>query len=70
MMGIIFMIHLKKLKGFSRCKYSEMSTSQLETLRKKVLYAFEEEILYQISVWKELMRQIEEVVEYKHYKLD
>lgn len=64
------MIHLKKLKGFSRCKYSEMSTSQLETLRKKVLYAFEEEILYQISVWKELMRQIEEVVEYKHYKLD
>jgi hypothetical protein len=47
-----------------------MSTSQLETLRKKVLYAFEEEILYQISVWKELMRQIEEVVEYKHYKLD
>ena len=63
------MIHLKKLKGFQRCKYSEMTTSQLETLRRKVLYAFEEEVLFQISVWKELMKQIEEVATYKHYIL-
>lgn len=63
------MIHLKKHKGFQKCKYSEMTTSQLETLRKKVLYAFEEEVLYQVETWKTLMKQIQEVAEYKHYNL-
>ena len=63
------MIHLKQLKGFSKCKYSELSTNQLKTLRKKVLYNLEDTILKQIDTWKTLMSQIEEVAEYKNYVL-
>lgn len=63
------MIHLKKMKGYKKCKYSELTTSQLDTLRRKVLYALEQVVLYQIKVWKDLMAQIEEVAEYKHYTL-
>lgn len=59
------MIHLKKHKGFQKCKYSELTTSQLETLRRKVLFSLEEEILKQVKTWKVLMSQIEEVAEYK-----
>lgn len=63
------MIHMKKYKGFQKCKYSELTTSQLETLRRKVLFAFEEEVLKQIKTWKTLMSQIEEVADYKGYPL-
>lgn len=64
------MIHLKKLKGFQKCKYSELTTGQLETLRRKVLFAFEEEVLKQVKTWKTLMSQIEEVAKYKGYQLN
>lgn len=63
------MIHMKKLKGFRSCKYSDLTTSQLETLRNKVLYALEEKVAYQAMTWKELMRQIEEVAKFKNYTL-
>jgi hypothetical protein len=63
------MIRMKKFKNFKKCKYSELSTSQLETLRNKVLYALEERIMNQISIWQTLMKQIEEVAEYKNYQL-
>ena len=64
------MIHMKKLKGYHSCKYSELTTSQLETLRNKVLYALEEKVAMQAMTWKEIMRQIEEVAKYKHYILN
>lgn len=64
------MIHMKKNKGYQKCKYSELTTSQLETLKHKVLYAFESQVLKQIKVWTTLMKQIEEVAEYKHIKLN
>lgn len=63
------MIHLKKFKKYQKCKYSELTTGQLETLVKKVLFSFEEEVLHQVSVWKNLMSQIEEVAKYKKYNL-
>lgn len=63
------MIHLKKLKGIWSCKYSDLTTSQLETLRNKVLYALEEKVAYQAMTWKELMKQIEEVADYKGFLL-
>lgn len=63
------MIHLKKIKRFQKRKYSELATGQLETLRKKVLFALEEQILQQIQVWKILMSQIEEVAKYKQINL-
>lgn len=61
------MIHLKKMKGYNRCKYSKLTTGQLKTLQQKVLYALEEEIIKQINVWKTLMEQIEEVANFKQY---
>lgn len=63
------MIHLKKHHGFTKCKYSELTTSQLETLRKKVLYDLEDEVLYQVNIWTTLMKQIKEVAEYKKYTI-
>lgn len=63
------LVYLKKHKGFKKSKYSEMPSSLLEVLRKKVLYAFEEEVLYQVSTWTALMKQIEEVADYKGFLL-
>lgn len=63
------MIHMKKNKGYQKCKYSELTTSQLETLKDKVLYALESQILKQVNIWTTLMKQIEKVIEYKNYKL-
>jgi len=63
------MIHLKKRKGYKKCKYSDLTTSQLQTLRNKVLGSFEEKVLWQAKTWKDLMQQIEEVAHYKKYKL-
>ena len=50
-------------------KYSELTTVQLETLKNKILFALEENVIFQIEQWKKLMNQIEEVCEYKGYKL-
>lgn len=63
------MIHLKRNKGPKKCKYSELSTSQLITLRDKVLYSLEDLVTKQSQIWKILMQRIEEVAEYKGYKL-
>ena len=56
------------LLGVSK-KYSELTTLQLETLRYKILFALEEEVLFHIKKWVTLMEQIEEVAEFKNYKL-
>lgn len=50
-------------------KYSELTTNQLETLKNKILFSFEESVFFQINTWKTLMNQIEEVCEYKQFKL-
>jgi len=64
------MINMKKFKGYRACKYSVLTTSQLQTLRTKVLHVLEDRTIYQAKKWKEIMRQIEEVAKYKKYKLD
>lgn len=63
------MVHLKKFKNYRSCKYSQLSTSQLETLVKKVLYEFQDTVIKQITGWRTLMTQIEEVAKYKNYSL-
>ena len=64
------MINMKKYRGHKSCKYSELSSSQLKTLRSKVLFLLEERVLYQAQGWKDLMGQIEEVAKYKNIKLE
>ena len=63
------MINIKHLKGYRMCKYSVLTTSQLRTLRSKVLCALEDRTKWQAKKWKEIMSQIEEVAKYKHFKL-
>lgn len=63
------MVNLKKLKGYKYCKYSALTDDQLHTLRSKVLHALEERICKQAHLWTSLMTQIEEVANYKKYKL-
>ena len=50
-------------------KYSELTTTQLSTLKNKILFLLELLIYKQIGHWQELMAQIEEVAEYKQFKL-
>ena len=61
---------MKKFKGYRACKYSELTTSQLQTLRSKVIFALEARTMLQAKKWKEIMTQIEEVAKYKKYKLN
>lgn len=63
------MITMKHYKGYKMCKYSALTTSQLSTLCNKVLYALEDKIKWQAGKWKIIMAQIEEVAQFKHYKL-
>lgn len=46
-------------------KYSELTTIQLETLRNRILYSFENEVKYHISQWEKRMHQIELVLQSK-----
>ena len=64
------LVNMKKYKGYRACKYSELTTSQLQTLRSKVLFALEQRTALQAKKWKEIMTQIEEVAKYKKYKLN
>lgn len=58
------MINLKVNK-----KYSDLTTTQLETLKSKILFILEEDIHYHIQQWQNLISQIEEVAAYKGYNL-
>lgn len=64
------LVNMKKYKGFRACKYSELTTSQLQTLRSKVLLCLEDRTKKQAKKWQEIMSQIEEVAKYKKYKLN
>lgn len=50
-------------------KYRDLTTMQLETLRKRLLFVLEEDIRGHIKAWEGRMAQIEEVVNYKGFKL-
>lgn len=50
-------------------KYSELTTDQLVTLRNKVLFRLENEVLYHIDQWEERKRQIELVAQSKNISL-
>lgn len=62
------MINLKS-KYSNVKKYSDLTTDQLTTLRNKVLFRLEDEVLFHISQWEEKIRQIKLVAEKKGVKL-
>ena len=51
-------------------KYSELTSEQLTTLRDRILFALEDDILYHIEEWNTRKQQILEVAEYKGYEID
>lgn len=50
-------------------KYRDLTTSQLETLRNKILFILEETVKKHIDAWEERMIQIEKVAKFKNFKL-
>lgn len=50
-------------------KYSELSTTQLQTLRDRMLFVLEDDVNYHIKQWKERIDQIRKVADYKGIKL-
>lgn len=51
-------------------KYSELTTDQLTTLRNKVLFKLENEVMFHIEQWEERIRQLKLVAESKGITLE
>ena len=49
-------------------KYSELSTTQLETLRNRILFSLENEVKFHIKQWETRIKQINLVLESKNSK--
>ena len=56
---------LRAMVNLKSKKYSELTTDQLTTLRNKVLFKLEDEVMYHIKQWEERIRQIKLVAESK-----
>ena len=50
-------------------KYLDLTTSQLETLRYRILFGLEEVVTTHIASWEKLMENIETVAETKNFKV-
>ena len=56
--------------GLRPKKYSELTTDQLSTLRNKVLFRLENEVMFHIEQWEERIRQIELVAQSRGITLE
>ena len=61
---------LRAMIGLRPKKYSELTTDQLATLRNKVLFRLENEVMFHIEQWEERIRQIELVAQARGITLD
>ena len=50
-------------------KYMDLTTSQLETLRNRILFNLEEAVKEHIAAWERRMEEIEMVATFKGFKL-
>ena len=50
-------------------KYRELTTTQLETLRSKILFILEETVKTHIDAWQNRMLQLEKVAKYNNFKI-
>lgn len=50
-------------------KYMDLTTTQLETLRYRILFNLEEIVKEHISAWEKRMEEIEQVSRYKNYSI-
>lgn len=61
---------LRAMIGLRPKKYSELTTDQLSTLRNKVLFRLENEVMFHIEQWEERIRQIELVAQSRGITLE
>jgi hypothetical protein len=61
---------LRAMINLTSKKYTELTTEQLHTLRDRVLFALEENVKLHISQWEKRIVQINQVAEYKGYKVE
>ena len=61
---------LRAMIGLRPKKYSELTTDQLSTLRNKVLFRLENEVMFHIEQWEERIRQIELVAQARGITLE
>lgn len=60
---------LRAMVNLKSKKYSELTTSQLETLRNRILFSLEDEVKFHINQWETRKNQIKKVCEAKGYTL-
>lgn len=61
---------LRAMVGLRSKKYSELTTDQLSTLRNKVLFRLENEIMFHISQWETRIEQLKKVAEIRGITLE
>lgn len=61
---------LRAMVNLKPKKYSELTTDQLITLRNKVLFRLENEVMYHISQWEERIRQLKLVADSRGITLE
>lgn len=66
--GLTF-TQFRAMIGLKSKKYADFTTDQLTTLRDKLLFALEDDILHHISEWEARLNQIKKVAQYKGYSL-
>lgn len=60
---------MKSMISLKSKKYSEMSTTQLKTLRNRILFSLENDVRFHIQQWESRERQIKMVLEAKGCKI-
>ena len=61
---------LRAMIGLRPKKYSELTTDQLATLRNKVLFRLENEVMFHASQWEKKMEELEKVAKSKGVVLE
>ena len=60
---------LRAMMNLKSRYYNELNSHQLETLRYRILFSLEDDILFHIDMWEELIRQLREVATIKEFEL-
>lgn len=61
---------LRAMLSLKPRNYSELTTEQLRTLRNRILFSLEDDVMFHINQWEERIQQLVEVAEYKGISLN
>jgi len=63
-------VQLRAMLSLKSRNYSELTTEQLRTLRNRILFSLEDDVLFHINQWEERIQQILEVCELRDINLN